>query len=323
MTNIADERKRLLIKVCNFYYIDGLNQQEISDKLGISRPQISRMLSQAKTEGIVNITIKNPYSEEEKYEKELIKTFGIQAAVVIDTAEAKQEEVNRCLGDSATVLLESMLKDNSVLGIMAGISMNSVSEEMVYFQRKNLSIVPLVGGWGPDGERWQANLNVSNIGEKLRCKYLQLNAPAFVASKKTRDALLEEPIISDVLDVARNSTVALVGIGQISENATIMRAGFFDNCEFNELKKNGAVASLCNSFINERGECIDFTASSRMIGITAEELKKITQVIAIASGDEKISAITAVLRGGWIDVLITNLSTAKEILKWHKLNPAK
>lgn len=321
MTTIADERRRLIIKVSNLYYIEGLNQQEIAERLRISRPQVSRMLSAARAEGIVNISIKNPYAEEQKFERAIAETFGIHDVVVIDTAESDQKTVDRQLAGAAIALLESILKDNDTVGVMASRSVCAIGEEIEFFSRKGLSFVPLVGGWGPEGANWHANSNVRNLGEKLRSKYWQLNAPAVVASQQTRDALLNEPEISSVLEIAKNSTVALVGIGQVSDEAAIVKSGFFNINDIDEVKGNGAVANLCTSFLNEKGGCIDFTASPRMIGITADELREIPQVIACASGADKAKAITATLRGRWIDVLITNLSTAKEILEWHRLHP--
>ena len=37
------DNERIMIKVCELYYKDNLSQKEISYKLGISRPQISRI----------------------------------------------------------------------------------------------------------------------------------------------------------------------------------------------------------------------------------------------------------------------------------------
>nr|OTP19099.1 hypothetical protein A5888_000913 [Enterococcus sp. 9E7_DIV0242] len=52
-----DKRKKLLAKVAYLYYVDNKTQAEISKMLGIYRTTISRMLAQAKREGIVKIDI--------------------------------------------------------------------------------------------------------------------------------------------------------------------------------------------------------------------------------------------------------------------------
>ena len=79
--------KRLMIKVCELYYIQNKSQKEISAILGISRPQICRLITAAKETGIVNISISNPYVRETELENRLIGRFGIRDALV-ETAPA-------------------------------------------------------------------------------------------------------------------------------------------------------------------------------------------------------------------------------------------
>ena len=51
---------RMMVKVCRLYYEENLSQKEISALMGISRPQISRMLTCARSQNIVTIKINNP-----------------------------------------------------------------------------------------------------------------------------------------------------------------------------------------------------------------------------------------------------------------------
>jgi DNA-binding transcriptional regulator LsrR (DeoR family) len=75
--------------------------------------------------------------------------------------------------------------------------------------------------------------------------------------------------------------------------------------------------------LDKEGKLIPYDGEERMIGMTASQLRRISNVIAIASGEEKVPAICATLRGRWIDVLITDMETAKRVLKWHSLHPVK
>ena len=45
MKKISDSR--LMMKCCSMYYEDNLNQKEIANILGISRPTVSRILKEA------------------------------------------------------------------------------------------------------------------------------------------------------------------------------------------------------------------------------------------------------------------------------------
>ena len=156
------------------------------------------------------------------------------------------------------------------------------------------------------------------FAEKLKSTYWLLHAPAVVASQETRELLMKEPEIASVFEIARKSTVAVVGIGQVSKEATIVQTGYFGDTDLNDVIQNGAVANVCASFLNEAGENIAFAAQTRMIGIDIPELRQHTNVIAVAGGQDKVEAITATLRGKWIDILVTDLETAQRVLAFHK-----
>lgn len=323
--NLEEERMRLLVKISNMYYVEGINQQEIANRLNISRPQVSRMLSTAKNEGIVTISIKNPFTQEQEIERAIKEIFGIRDAMIVDVQDKEPKAILNKVARVGATLIESILKNNDIVGVMAGKAVNALSKEIEYSggSRENIQFVPLVGGWGAEGTNFHANSNTQNMAEKFNGRYLLLNAPAIVLSQQTRELILKEPHISNVLQLARKSNIAILGIGQISSHSTIVESGFLPEKELDEVRKRGAIANICSSFIDSRGDIIDFPMASRIIGLTLEEISKIPQAIAIATGEEKIPAITAALRGRWVDILITDLATAKGILEWHRLHPAK
>ena len=318
MTEMQNERRRLLVKISRLYYEDGLNQQDIAKRLGMSRPHVSRMLATAKAEGIVNITINNPYSREQDIEQELVETFGVLDAFVVSMEEGSEQRFLHQLGRNCAALLESVLKDHDIVGVMTGRTIAAVAAELEYFARNALQFTPLVGGWGSTGSAWHANSNTMMFAEKLKSTYWLLHAPAVVASPETRGLLMKEPEIASVFEITRKSTVAVIGIGQVSKEATIVQTGYFGDTDLNDVIQKGAVANVCASFLNGEGENIAFSAQTRMIGIDIPELRQHTNVIAVAGGQDKVEAITATLRGKWIDILVTDFETAQRVLAFHK-----
>ena len=97
MQEMIEERIRMLVKVSTLYYIDGLIQLEIAERLGISHHKLVVMLSAARLEGIVHISIKDPFSEEHQVERELIETFGIKNAVVVHVPGADKQLLDQHL----------------------------------------------------------------------------------------------------------------------------------------------------------------------------------------------------------------------------------
>lgn len=293
---------RLLVKICNLYYVQGKSQQEIADSVGVSRPQVSRFLSKARESGIVTITIRDPFSEEHQYEQTLAQKYGLLDALVVDT---HGELVSQQMADEVTALLNSTLKDDNIFGVMTGSTINILSQKVGKISKKNISIVPMTGGTG-ESDPTQANINVKNFADVFKCRYYQLNAPAFVFNGEITEGLLNEPAIKNVLDLARNASVALVGIGNLDD------ADYGISREIEEIRRRNGVANLCGSFLNDEGKSVEYDKLN-IIGIRAEELKRIPKVIAIAMGEEKIRAIKAVLEGKWIDILVTDLDTAKKL----------
>lgn len=313
MSNLSHERKRLMTKISVMYYVEGLSQQQITEKLNISRPQISRLLSNARAEGIVDITVRDEFADERRYESWLCSTFQLQNAVVIDVGKNNKESMIRMIASSMYELLESTIRDNDVIGVSAGNSIADVSSELRTGLDKKISFVPLIGGIGIDGTRWQANSNARRFADSCKGSCWQLNAPVAVTSEDAYEMLIREPEISKVLDLSKNCSVALTGIGEFSKDATIIKAGFLSNKEIGELQERGAVASVCCSFLDKQGEAITYAAEGRMVGLSIADLKCVPKVIALSWGSKKVPAIAAVLRGNWINSLVTTLATAKQI----------
>lgn len=74
--------REFLYQLAVMYYNERLTQQEISQRLGISRPQVSRALSKAEQEGIVRVQILRPASEKHDLESRLAKLLGLRRVFI-------------------------------------------------------------------------------------------------------------------------------------------------------------------------------------------------------------------------------------------------
>lgn len=307
------ENQRITIKVCEMYYKDNLSQKEISYKLGISRPQISRILTTARANNIVTIKIENPYKDETMLEKELIEMFGLNDALVFNTEGLTSENALLEIGRQAATQIEVYIPNESKVGIMSGRTISELVKAIKGMERNGLDFIPLIGGMGSSGLDWHANIITKAFADKVSGSYSYLNAPVMVKNIESKEILIDEPEIRNVLEKGAQCDIAIVGIGQVDENSASVVAGSLSIEEVEYLKKIGAVASVCASYINREGEIVKNDITDRSIGQTLESLRK-SKKIAIAIGKSKIEAIRAVLKGGYVNVLITNVETAKGIL---------
>ncbi len=308
------ENIRMTIKVCQLYYEENLSQKEISSHLGISRPQISRLLSYARQQHIVTIKINNPYLDETLLERKLVERYGLQDALVLNCRgsqdrEGRLEEFGRMVAEH----LDAYISDNSRVGVMSGQTISKVIWSIKHFQRRGLEIVPLVGGIGSASVNWHANAIAQRFAECSGGSCYILNAPVIVQSRQSRDMLLNEPAIASVLEKGAACDVAIVGIGQVDMKSTTVQAGALVTGDIERLKKAGAVASVCTSYLNSSGKIIKTELDERSIGQTLMQLKK-CKTIALAIGQSKAQAIKAALSGGNINVFVTNLETARAVI---------
>ncbi|HWQ77882.1 MAG TPA: sugar-binding transcriptional regulator [Anaerovoracaceae bacterium] len=304
---------RMILKVCQLYYVENMSQKEISFQLGISRPQISRILSNARENNVVTIQINNPFPGESRLERALIERYRLKDALVLNTEKADgPDHVLEEFGRMAAECIDAYIMDHNRVGVMSGQTIAHLAWSVRHLNRRGLEFVPLVGGIGATGANWHANAIAQRLAECSGGSCYILNAPIIVQSRQSRDILIQEPEIASVLQKGAACDAVIVGIGQINENSTNVKAGTLDKGDVRKLKEAGAMASVCTTYLDAQGNVIDTELNERTIGITLDQLKK-SRTIALAVGKSKVESIKAALSSGYLDVFITNLETAREI----------
>lgn len=304
---------RLLVKLSQMYYEQDKSQKEISEALGISRAQISRLLKKAREENIVTIQINDPSVSETSLEKALIKRYGLTDAVVINTAGIAMAQQLEEFGRLAGPRLDHYIKDRDIVGIMSGRTISQLIQGIGSFPRKNLKILPLVGGIGSRNSSWQANSIAEVFASKTNSTSYTLNAPSVLQSEAARDLMVNEPEISSLLKMGTVCDVSIVGIGAAAVGSSNVIAGALTQEDIEKLKQIGAVGSICISYYDRVGKLLHPEIESRMIGQSIDSISN-SKVIAVAIGEEKIIAIDTALKNGYVDVFITNVETAQHII---------
>ncbi|MFD1030228.1 sugar-binding transcriptional regulator [Metaplanococcus flavidus] len=309
-----NERLRLLVKVAHLYYVEGMIQQEIATHYGISRAQVSRFLTSARSEGIVEITIKNPFNDEALLENKLKEMYSLKDAIVVDISNADDKMADVLIGKAAAAFFENVVSEKDIIGIMAGKSITALAKEVNDITKTDIQYVPLVGGWGSEGTEWHSNTNTFLFAKNSRNAYSVLHAPAVVSTTTTKESFLKEPEILNIISLYKKLNIAVVGIGQISNEATHVKSTNMSIEDVNDLKNEGVVGSIATTFIDSEGQQVTTPYSDRMIGISGDELKAVPLVVGIARGNVKVDGIRAAIKGKWIDVLITDMNTAELLI---------
>ncbi|MGC4241513.1 MAG: sugar-binding transcriptional regulator [Herbaspirillum sp.] len=303
-----------LTRLATLYYVDGLTQQELSERFSISRASIARMLKRAQDEGIVEIRVRHHPGQTIELEHALMQRFGIERAL-ISVSHNDQDRQRAMLAGLVANHLDRSLTDDSIVAVGIGRNINAVSEHAVSNTRRSATFVCGIGGYYRGGEAMNSDHICRRLASRFGGDSETLYAPALVNNAAMRDALLANDAVRPTLDKARRAHVALIGVGDIHEDSPMVRMGWFSPQEILELKRHGAVGDMMGyDFINIQGEPIRTETHSRVIGLRVDDLRRIPDVIAVASESGKASAMLGALRTGTIKTLATTDSIAHTLL---------
>lgn len=309
---------QMMLQTARLYYEDGLTQQQVADELGVSRPKVSRLLTQARAEGVVHIAIVNPFATFEELETRLVETFGLRQAVVAAGEGLSGASLRRRIGLTAVEYLRRTLYDDLRIGIGWGRTLRAIVEALNVEHQAAIHVLPLIGGLGQKSASFQVNDLARRLAEAFGGDWQALYAPAFVSDAQTRDVLLRHPDAQRMIETWDSLDMALVGVGYFAfqRQSSMFFAEYMAPTLFQELEQRGAVGDLCGRFFDIRGkQCI---LEAGVIGISLERLRALDRVVGVAGGEEKVAAILGALRGGYLNVLITDSVTAQAVLERHE-----
>jgi deoxyribonucleoside regulator len=305
----------LIAEICRMNYLDNLSQNEISSNLRISKSAVSRLLKEGRDKGIVTFHIKDYEDRLSSLEDKLEQSFKLKEAVVVSDEEIMSEEsIKKKVAKAAALLLQRRIRENDTIAVSWGTTLAEVAKALHPSFHLNVDIVPLLGGIDVTGRDIHSNEIARQVSEAFKGKYYVLNVPVFVSNLQTKKAFEKEKSIKTVIDKAKSADIAVVGIGSTKQSSTMIKRGYFSVKEFAKLTDMGVVGDICTNFYDIQGNIIKFSLQNKMIGLGLKELKHIPIVIGLACGEDKKEAILGALRGGYINIIVTNKRVAEYLI---------
>ncbi len=306
----------LIYKIASFYFEDNQTQQEIANRMGISRIKVSRLLQQARTSGIVEISLKKQKGNFLDVEKRIASRWHLKEVILSAPGTSEKRDLLMQLGKIASEYARRILKGNETISLAWGSTLSAFLKNLPGMDFPNLKIVQMLGGLGsPESVAHSSDL-VRRFSDKTGGIGRFLSAPGVVTSLAVKEGLLKDPYIKETLLLAEHADLAFVGIGTPAPDSILMSQGTIISQQIlDELKDAGAVGDISLRFFDEQGRIIEHPINDRVIGIEADRMRNIPRVVAIAGGSEKKQAIRGALNSGMIDVLITDYETGKKLLE--------
>ncbi len=295
------------IRIAYYYYKRGMTQDEIAQKLNMSRPRVNRILNRCKELGIVKITIHGIHEEQYDLERNLEKLYELRDVRIVETNE---EDLYDALGILSGDYLAEVIRDNDIIGFSRGQAVSALVNHMQSIGQENVTVTQLLGGWNYDNIQTNVDDIVHRFSTKINAKASYLYAPVLVHNSKFKEALFEEPFFIDAYHIIKSCNIAVVGIGNVKDKPYFMNTSLIDEHDYLNLQQSNIVGEICSHYFDENGSSIFNGLNKKVISVELEDYMNIPLRIGIAGGEGKLHAILGALRGGYINSLITDLKTA-------------
>lgn len=306
---------RLLSKVSSMYYDQKYNQQQIADRLHLSRPKISRLLKQAREVGIVQISVAKPSESFIQLESLLEDKFGLKEVIIVDAdSHDNAKVIKKQIGQEAANYLLRTISDGDKIGVTWGTTLQAMVDCISPKHTDNTHIIQALGGVGrPEAKAHTTDIS-RRLSQLLGSRLTLLPAPGIVGSKNAKEVLHSDRQVKATLNLFSSIDTLYLGIGAIKTNPVLEKTnGEISEDLYDEVVQSNAVGDIALRFFDIKGNPVKTRLDELTIGISIEEIEKIETVVGMASGLEKLEVIFGALRGNFIDVLITDSRIARSL----------
>ena len=298
-------------RIAWYYFVGGLTQQEISDRLGISRARVNRILAACRADGTVRVDIQSPYARCVALEQALSASYGLREAVVVPVPD-DPDSLQQSIGHAAAAYVAGIVAPGMTLGVGWGRTLGHCVNVLRGPVCDGMTVVALMGGLTHGSSHNTFEL-ASRYAEAFGAESLHLASPIYVDDPVVRETLMTTHPLRAVRDRARAADVAIISAGDLSDQSLLCRVDSVASL-LPALRAQGAVGDILGHFLDAQGQVIDHPINHRAMAMTPDGLRQIGHSVAMSGGAHKVPILRAVLTAGYLDAIVTDETTAARIL---------
>lgn len=305
---LSQEKQKKLAYVARRYYLENQRQSDIAKELGVSRPLVSRMLSEARELGVVEITIHEPGARAERLMERLHLYSAIQNGVLIEDGK-DEDETNRALSQGAVELLQNI--GTQRLGVGWGYLIGQLVTWLETNPQQDSSITdicPLVGNANIPARNYQSNENVRLMAQQFGAASHFLYLPALPDNQEEKRLLCSTEVYHQIEQQWEQIDTALVNIGNYPSSpdfASLVRYGDL-------LQKQHACGRMLIYYFNEDGTVIQ-SDQDFAIQIPLDLLRKCPNIIGVCSANTSEKALFGALRSNVLTHIVARSSLVQTL----------
>ncbi|MFE1646524.1 sugar-binding transcriptional regulator [Microbacterium sp. P01] len=306
-------KEETILTAASMYYLQDVTMETIASRLHMSRSTVSRLLKEARSSGLVSVTLRPTPSHAPEVAQRIARTFGVEAHVVPVSDSASTHERLDQVATATARVVSNWFDSDMILGVAWGTTLAAVAQHLPQKPTRGSVIVQLNGGANNrvTGSDYVGNL-VARFGEAYDARVQFFPVPAFFDYAATRQAMWRERSVARVLDLQERADIALFSIGAVTGQVPshVYSAGYLEPADIRMLDREGVVGDVCTVFLRADGTYEDLTLNERATGPTPAQLRRIPRRVCAVAGDNKIVPLLAALRAGVVTHLILDEQTA-------------
>jgi len=309
------EQLKFLANLANMYYEQNMTQSEIAEKMSTSRFKVAKFLQEARDKNVVEIIINQPMERSREIENLLLQHFNLSDVIVLNNNTMSYDDTVHALGKLGAEYIDSIITESSVVGILWGKTISSVIKQMNPKNKIPITAVQVLGAAAKDNPTVDSPELIRKFANIYGGKYKYLYAPLYIENDIARKSILQEPVFSDTLFLASKCDIVLTGIGTIDAlfSSTLWSNYLGENKNF-YVNSHKSIGCIYARLYDINGDLVDIDINSKVIGADLNTINQVKYKIGVAGGKYKAQAILGALRGNYVNVLITDDSTASKVL---------
>jgi deoxyribonucleoside regulator len=307
-------RHATVLRAAELYYLENLTMDAISQTLGCSRATVSRLVSEARSTGLVEVIVHRKGRAAATLERLVGERFGVSVTVVAPPPDVSDSDRLRHAAAQGATLLRTHLAPDLTLGVLWGVTVSTLARSLSPGVVPGLRIVQ-IGGAGNTfsaGAEY-ASGTLSRFGAALGARVHHFPVPAFFDSPATRDAVWAERSMQRVLRLQQHANLAVFSVSALGGRIPghLYRAGYLRRDELQALADQGVVGDLGTVFLRADGTSASVELNNRASGLPIDVLKSIPRRICVAVGSAKTAILRAALLAGAITDLVIDGGAAE------------
>lgn len=306
------------LHAAQMYYYQNLPMKKIAAELQVSHSTVSRLLSWARNQGLIEIRINDIRGRADSLEESIKLHYKLQDVQIVPVPEIAGEQAwQQRVAKVTASYLNQCVESGMILGVAWGGTINLVAANLTPKSLVGVQVVQLNGGEivsNPSANH--AGGLVSQFANNYEAKAHLFPVPTFFDYPETKRALWRERSIQQILELHRQADILLYTIGSSQGRlmSTTYMGNYLQESDFLEMEQQGIVGDIANIMIRQDGSYKGIPLNDRACGPKLELFRKVSKSICVVSGYNKLAGLKAALAGGYVTDLILDEPTAHKLV---------